>query len=156
MSSHLHSITTQVSNLVGPILDGLGYELVDVAYASDFGRWILRLYIDKATCVTIDDCARVSREIGDLIDVKEIIDHEYVLEVSSPGLNRPLRKEKHFNQAIGKKIKVKTKTPVDGRRNYTGCLSRFEDGILYLQLSGEVVSIPLPNVEKANIIYEFD
>ena len=156
MSSHLHPITKQVSNLVGPILDGLGYELVDVAYASDLGRWVLRLYIDKATGVTIDDCARVSREISDLIDVKEIIEHEYFLEVSSPGLNRPLTKEKHFIQAIGKKIKVKTKTPVDGRLNYTGHLSRFEDGILYLQMSGEVVSILWPNVEKANIIYEFD
>jgi len=156
MSSHFHTITTQVSDLVGPILDGLGYELVDVEYVTSSGRWVLRLTIDNEPGVTLDDCARVSREIGDLIDVKEIINHEYVLEVSSPGLNRPLKKEKDFIQAIGKKIKVKTKTPVEGRRNYTAYLNRFEDGFLFLEMDGTVVSLPLRKVDKANILYEFE
>ena len=139
-----------------PILDELGYELVDVEYASDRGRWVLRLYVDKEAGVTIDDCVRVSREIGDLIDVKDIINHEYVLEVSSPGLNRRLKKEKDFVKAIGKKIKVKTTTPVDGRQNYTGRLSKFEDGMICLEMNGGLILLPWQKVDKANIIYEFD
>ena len=156
MSSHIHDITTKVSKLVGPILNELGYDLVDVEYAPDRGRWVLRLYVDKDAGITIDDCVRVSREIGDLIDVKDIMNHEYVLEVSSPGLNRRLKKEKDFVKAIGKKIKVKTMTPVDGRRNYTGRLSKFEGGLIYLEMNGGLIPLPWQKVDKANIIYEFD
>jgi ribosome maturation factor RimP len=107
MLDNVHLITKKVADLVDPILGELGFELVDVEYLSKHGRWVLRLYIDKEGGVTIDDCALVSREIGDLIDVKDIIRHEYVLEVSSPGLNRPLKKEKDFVWAIGKKIKLR-------------------------------------------------
>ena len=71
-------------------------ELVDIEYLSEHGRWVLRIYVDQEGGITLDGCARVSREIGDLIDVKDILQHEYVLEVSSPGLNRPLKKEKDF------------------------------------------------------------
>ncbi|NIR14915.1 MAG: ribosome maturation factor RimP, partial [Desulfobacterales bacterium] len=96
------------------ILGGMGFELVDVQYLPKYGRWVLRLYIDKEGGVTIDDCAQVSREIGDLIDVKDVIMHEYILEVSSPGLNRPLKKETDFIWARGKRVKVRMAKPVNG------------------------------------------
>lgn len=139
-----------------PVLEETGFELVDVEYLSDRGRWILRVFMDKEGGVTIEDCARASREIGDLIDVKDLIDHEYVLEVSSPGLDRPLKKEKDFVRAVGKKIKLRTVKPVEGRRNYFGYLRGFQDRVLHLEVDpGGLVSLPLHEVEKANLVYEF-
>ena len=155
MPSHVLSITEQVTDLIEPPLEGMGFELVDVEYLSTHGKWVLRLYIDRDGGVTLEDCARVSREIGDLIDVKDIIVHNYVLEVSSPGLDRPLKKEKDFEHAIGKKIKVKTVAPVKGRRNYTGYLRNFQKGILYMELENGPIHFPWKEVEKANLVYEF-
>ncbi len=150
------TIAREVSELVEPVLEDLGYELVDAEYLSRQGRWVLMLFIDRPGGVTIEDCARVSREIGDLIDVEDIIEHEYVLEVSSPGLDRPLTKTEHFARAVGSRIKVRTSLPLDGRRNFTGRLARVEDGAIALQLDGGgEVSLPFDQVKKANLIYEF-
>jgi ribosome maturation factor RimP len=137
-------------------MDEIGVELVDVEYLSERGRWILRIYADREGGITLDDCAMVSREIGDLIDVKDIIPHEYVLEVSSPGLNRPLKKEKDFKRAVGRKIRVKMHAPVEGRRNFTGYLKEFRDGTLHLECIGLSASLPRQDVEKANLVYELD
>jgi ribosome maturation factor RimP len=156
MVSKVHIVTKQVADLVAPILDEMGFELVDVEYLSKYGRWVLRLYIDTDGGVTIDDCARVSSEIGHLIDVKDVITHEYILEVSSPGLNRPLKKEKDFIWATGKRVKVRMVKPVNGRRNFTGYLKNFEDGTLYVEAEGALVALPLVEVDKANLIYEFN
>lgn len=142
--------------LVEPILEDMAIELVDVEFLHSHGKWVLRLTIDKEGGVTIDDCARVSRELGDLIDVKVLIPHKYVLEVSSPGLDRVLKKEKDLLLAIGKKIKVKTKAPIQGRRNYAGTLNGFVQGVLYMKVDGKEVPLPWVDVEKANLIYEFD
>ena len=150
------SITKQVSDLIGPILSEMKFELVDVEYLTDRGRWVLRIYIDKEGGVTLDDCAIVSRELGDLIDIKNIIEHEYVLEVSSPGLNRPLKKEADFIRAIGKKIKVRTRVSVDGRRNFTGVLRDFKEQKLALDSEGGLVSLAWSGIEKANLVYEFN
>ena len=156
MSSRVLSIAEQVVGLVEPALEYMGFELVDVEYLSTHGKWVLRLYIDRDGGVTLDDCARVSREIGDLIDVKDIIVHNYVLEVPSPGLDRPLKKEKDFEHAIGKKIKVKTVVSVMGRRNYTGYLRNFQKGILYMELESGPVELPWREVDKANLVYDFN
>jgi ribosome maturation factor RimP len=143
-------------DLASPVLEEIGFELVDVEYLSDHGRWVLRIYIDKDQGVTIEDCARISRELGDLIDIKDIIDHEYVLEVSSPGLNRPLKKEKDFFRAIGKKIKVRMTEPMNGRRNFSGSLRDFREKTLYLEVESGLVRLSLPDVDRANLIYEFE
>jgi ribosome maturation factor RimP len=155
MELKTQSIAKQVGNLVEPILEQMGYELVDVEYVSSFGRWVLRLFVDKEGGVTIGDCARITEELGDLLDVKEFIRHEYNLEVSSPGLDRPLRKEKDLFHALGKKIKVKMATPLEGRRNFSGVLLRYGDGILHLEVDGQEVALSWPDVAKANLIYEF-
>lgn len=156
MVSKAHIVIKQVADLVEPILGGMGFELVDVEYLSKHGRWVLRLYVDKERGVTIDDCAHLSREIGDLIDIKDVIKHEYVLEISSPGLNRPLKKERDFIWATGKRVKVRTVEPVNGRRNFTGYLKNFEDGTLYVEAEGSLVALPWIQVDKANLVYEFD
>ncbi len=149
-------ITKQVADLVQPILDEIGFELVDVEYLSKYGKWVLRMYIDREGGVTIDDCARVSRELGDLIDIKNVIEHEYVLEVSSPGIDRPLKKEKDFIRAIGKKIKVKMAFPINGRRNFSGRLKDFKEQTLYLEAEGGLIALSWPDIRRANLVYEFE
>ena len=156
MASKAHIVIKQVADLIEPIFDGMGFELVDVEYLSKHGRWVLRLYVDKEGGVTIDDCARLSGEIGVLIDIKDVIKHEYVLEISSPGLNRPLKKERDFIWATGKRVKVRMVEPVNGRRNFTGYLKNFEDGTLYVEAEGSLVALPWIQVDKANLVYEFD
>ena len=156
MASNILSIPKQIILLVEPILEELCFELVDVEYLTNYGRWILRLYIDKEGGVTLDDCARVSREIGHLLDVKDVNEHEYVLEISSPGLNRPLKKEKDFIRAVGNMIKVRTTKPVNGRRNYTGSLSQFKNDTLFLEMDGGLMTINRHEIDKANLVYDAD
>ena len=156
MAKLIDFVVRDVNRLIEPILDEMGFELVDIEYLSEHGRWVLRIYVDSEGGVTVDDCARVSNEIGDLIEVNDIFEHEYVLEVSSPGLNRPLKKEKDFLKAVGKKVKVKMINPVKERRNFTGYLKAFQDGMLYIEVRNELISLPLRDVKKANLVYEFE
>ncbi len=156
MESKTRTIVEQIIDLTEPILENMGFELVDVEYLLERGRWVLRLYIDSENGITLDDCARVSRELGDVMDTRDLITHRYVLEVSSPGLNRPLRKEKDFIRVIGKKIKVRMIAPIDGRRNFTGYLTDFRQGNLLVESNGQDVVLPWTEVEKANLIYEFE
>lgn len=148
-------VIKDVNRLIAPVLDEGGFELVDTEYLSEHGRWVLRIYVDRQGGITLDDCVRMSREISDLIDVKDIFQNEYVLEVSSPGLNRPLKKEQDFIKAIGKKVKVKMGSPVLKRRNFTGYLKDFQDGMLYVEVTNELFSLPLQDIEKANLVFEF-
>ena len=153
--TNISVIRDRVFSLIEPVLEDSGFELVEVEYLSMHGRWVLRLFIDKEGGVTIDDCAGVSRDLGDIIDVKEIIDHEYVLEVSSPGLNRPLRKEKDFIRIIGSRIKLKMTRDINGQKNFAGKLKNFSNRIIFLEIDGKLVELPLDDVEKSNLIYDF-
>lgn len=146
----------EVASLVEPILQDMAFELVDVEFVHTQGRWVLRLTIDKEGGVTIDDCARVSRELGDLIDVKDLIRQRYFLEVSSPGLDRPLKNEKDLLRALGKRIKVRMRMPIQGRRNYSGYLSDVVDGTLHVKMEQGEAALPWAQVQKANLIYEFN
>src|SRR2546423_4443294 len=116
----------KLESLVEPVVTGQGYELVDVEFKSELGAWILRVYIDKPGSqerVGLDDCAQVSRELSAVLDVDDTIGGHYSLEVSSPGLNRPLKKESDFARFIGKKAKIRTSRPVgESRRNFSGTL----------------------------------
>jgi ribosome maturation factor RimP len=149
-------IRNQVFDIASPVLEDIGFELIDVEYLTMNGRWILRLYVDKEGGVTIDDCVSVSRELGDLLDVKDVISHEYVLEVSSPGLNRPLKREKDFIKFTGKKIKCRMAGPVDGQKNFSGRLKDIKEGRVFLKTESGIVELPLDDIEKANLVYEFD
>ena len=156
MGAGTKDIAQAVAGLVGPILEDMGFELVDCEFVPSRGRWVLRLTIDKEGGVTIDDCAGVSRELGDHLDVKDLIAHPYVFEVSSPGLNRPLKKEKDLLRVVGKKIKVKLRAPIQGRRNYAGTLNGFSRGMLTMNVDNTEVALPWDGVEKANLIYEYN
>ncbi len=150
------SVLKKIEQLIEPVLEEMGIELVDMEYLSGQGKGVLRIYADRPAGISLDDCAMVSREIGHLLDVKDLLPHHYVLEVSSPGLDRPLKKEKDFLMAVGKKIKVKTAVPLKGRRNFSGLLQSFESGMLQLKLDDTVVEIPEDSVNKANLVYDFE
>jgi ribosome maturation factor RimP len=150
-------VVHEVSHFAEPLLHSWGLELVDVELVSETGRWVLRIYMDKEGGVTLDDCAEVSRELGDIIDAEDIIDFPYVLEVSSPGLNRVLKKEHDFVRSIGKLVKLTMSKPVGNRRNFTGRLTDVNAGIVRLSLDdGRFVDLPLEDVEKARLKYEFN
>jgi len=156
MGVSAQQIAERVIALAEPVAEDLGFDLVDAEYVTERGKWILRIYIDKPGGVNVEDCAMFSNEIGDLLDVKEVISGGYVLEVSSPGLNRPLRKEKDFIWATGKKIKARTKIPMDGRRNFTGLLQRYSHGTISIRLDQGTVELALKDIEKANVLYPFE
>ena len=156
MSEMTSPVMKEVSALIEPVLDEMEIELVDIEYLSEQGRWILRIYVDKSGGITLGDCTQVSREIGDLIEVKDIFHQEYVLEVSSPGLNRRLKKEKDFERAVGKNIKIRMVTPFEGQRNFRGSLQSFQDGILCLSVRDDLILLPYGDVEKANLVYDFE
>lgn len=128
-----------------------GYELVEVEYALRGGTAVLRFFIDKESGITVDDCASVSRFMSVLLDKNEFLHDRYTLEVSSPGIDRPLRKPADFDRFKGEKIVLKTVTPVEGRRRFKGLLSGYHDGLVSLEDGGVERSIHIENVKKARL-----
>lgn len=147
-------VTQSVTELIEPGLLADGLELVDVEFKKEGKNWILRIYIDREGGVTLADCQKVSRLAGDLIEVEEIIEPVYTLEVSSPGLNRVLKKEKDFLKYSGKKIYLQCHAPMDGRKKFTGILTGFIDQSIHLEVDGQHYTIPLNLVAKANLVIE--
>ena len=147
-------VTQSVTELIEPGLQADGLELVDVEFKKEGKNWILRIYIDREGGVTLADCQKVSRLAGDLIEVEEVIEPVYTLEVSSPGLNRVLKKEKDFLKYSGKKIYVQCHAPMDGRKKFTGILIGFIDQSIHLEVDGQHYTIPLNLVAKANLVIE--
>jgi ribosome maturation factor RimP len=143
-------IAERIKVLAEPILDELSIELVDMVYTTERGKRVLRIFIDKPGGVTLDDCSRVSREIGTILDVEDIIQQSYSLEVSSPGLDRPLKREKDFLNAVGKKVNIRTKEALGGRRNFKATLDEVREGkIIITDSEGRDWEIEVQNIEKA-------
>lgn len=116
----------RTEELLIPILEKYAFELVDVEYVKEAGTWYLRAYIDKPGGIAINDCEVVSRELSDLLDQKDFIDDSYILEVSSPGLGRPLKKERDFARSIGAEVEIRTYRMVEGRKEFTGVLEEYD------------------------------
>ncbi|NVN97835.1 MAG: ribosome maturation factor RimP [Geobacteraceae bacterium] len=154
-------VVTQVTEIAQPILDSLGLELVDIEYRKEGHGMILRLFIDKPGGIMLDDCACFSRELSEILDVEEVIPTDYNLEVSSPGLNRPLTKAADFERYKGKLVKVRTyemfaDNSGNRRKTFLGRLDGFENGSISLTLNeGQSASIPFDRVAKANLEFEF-
>jgi ribosome maturation factor RimP len=145
------SVTGIVRELVEPVIIRAGMELVDVAYQGGQTGMTLRLVIDKPDGVTVDDCADVSHLVGDILDVKDPIPGRYHLEVSSPGINRPLTRQQDFDRFSGQKIYVETKALLDGRRRFKGVLAGIRNGKVRLSVQGDSVEIPLDDILKARL-----
>lgn len=143
----------RIRTLVEPVLSSLGFELVDVRLGTDFGRQVLRIFIDREGGVTVGDCQKASQEMNTLLDVEEVVRERYFLEVSSPGLDRPLVKPADFVRYTGKEAVLKTSEPLEGRRNYKGLLKGMEGEEVLIVIDGQEFKVPIRLIEKANLVY---
>jgi ribosome maturation factor RimP len=151
-------IPKELRVLIEPVVEDAGFELVDVLVTRGRRPWLLRVTIDTREGdgrVPVERCADVSREIETQLDVEDAIPVSYRLEVSSPGLDRLLAREKDFAAACGSQVKVETRHPVEGRRRFRGRLVDFESGMVRLSVDGSDFGIPFDEVVKARVIYEF-
>ena len=112
--------------LLEPVVGEFGFELVDVEYVKEAGTWYLRAHIDKPGGITVDDCEAVSRKFSDILDEKDYIEDTYIFEVSSPGLGRPLKKEKDFQRSLGEEVEIRTYRPIDRQKEFSGILKAFD------------------------------
>jgi ribosome maturation factor RimP len=149
-------ITDRVRAIADPILLNEGMELVDVEYRRESKGWILRLTLDKEGGITLNDCSRISQEVGRSLDVEDFIQTPYTLEVSSPGLARSLKTEKDFMKYRQRLIKVKTVDPVKDRRQFKGRLLGVSENRIEIEVDGGVFEIPLSNVARANLEIDRD
>ena len=148
----LSGLAEKISVLIEPVVVDAGAELVDVVYLSEHGRWVLRVYVDKDGGINIDEISRISREISSLLDVEDIIERRYSLEVSSPGLDRPLTKPEHFRRVIGKDLRLRTVEPIEGRRNFKGTLEGFSGDKLTIKDSdGLSFEVEFGNIDRARL-----
>jgi ribosome maturation factor RimP len=144
-------IITAVESFTRPIADDLGLELVEVQFRRESGGWILRLFIDRDGGVNLDDCASVSRQVSAYLEVEDLIGHAYNLEVSSPGLERPLKKKEDFIRFAGRKARIKVKEPVNGQRVFYGLLGPVVGETLTLDVDGQQMEIDLDAMARARL-----
>jgi len=144
-------ITQRIEELLKPSINALGYELV----ALELDAKVLRIYIDQAAGITVDDCARVSRQVSAVLDVEDPVAGAYTLEVSSPGLDRPLVKVDDFKRHVGEKIRVRTHEAVLGRKNFTGELVSAENELIVVEVDNEQYELAYSNIAKARCVPEF-
>jgi ribosome maturation factor RimP len=138
--------------LCEPAVEELGLELVEVESVRAPGGSVIRLYVDREGGVTVDDCARVSKEVGHLLDAEDIVRARYYLEVSSPGIDRVLRKREHFNRFRGRPLRVVVSEPIHGSRKVSGRIRECSQESLFVEIEdGTVVKIPLSLIHKANL-----
>jgi ribosome maturation factor RimP len=151
------AVTQRVWELSEPLALTRGLEVVDVQYRPEGGRQILRLLVDRPDGgVTLEQLAALSRELGDVLDAHDAVPGRYQLECSSPGLNRPLIRPAHFERAIGALVRVRTRTPIDGRRQFKGTLQAATGDTVSVQdVDAGTVVIPLADIEKAHTEYDF-
>lgn len=154
--------TEQLETLLEPIVNSMNYEFIGLEHISQGRHSILRIYIDSETGVNVDDCAKVSRQLGSVLDVEDPISEEYSLEISSPGMNRPLFKLTHYEQFIGEEVKFKTFRPQHGehigtgQRKFRGFITSIEENnILFTIEENQLITIPFSEIEKGNIVAKF-
>jgi len=151
------TVTRRVWELSEPVASAAGLELIDVQYRPEGGRLILRVLIDRPEGgVTLDELARVSRELGDVLDAHDAVSGRYHLECSSPGVNRPLVRPEHFRRAVGERVHVRIHEPIAGRRQFHGVLeAATDDAVTVHDPDAGVVSLALGSIERASVQFDF-
>lgn len=149
-------LKNKIWQLAEPLALSEGLELIHVECLKMHSRWVFRLFLDKEGGVTLDDCTVISNQLGDILDVHDLSRGPYTLEVSSPGLDRPISRDRDFEKFKGAKVKIKTHVKIDGMKHFQGTLSDYveEDGrqVIRMEVSGKVYSIPKDDIAKANLV----
>src|SRR4051812_40643489 len=155
----MSKVTEVVEELAQPIIQELGLELVEIEFVKEGKNWFLRVYIDKENGVDIEDCGIVSERLSEKLDELDPITHNYFLEVSSPGAERPLKKAKDLEKAIGKNVFIKTYEPIDGEKGFEGTLLEYDGELVRIEMKiktrKKIIEIPLEKVASARLAIVF-
>lgn len=152
----MSQLEKKLTEMLNAPVEATGFELVGIEFIRAGKHSTLRVYIDGENGVDVDDCAVVSRQVSAVLDVEDPITTEYNLEVSSPGMDRPLFKPSHYEDVVGEEISVKLNLPQDGRRNFKGMLTQSTATHVYIEVDGETFVLPISNISKANLVPNFD
>ena len=150
------SIEERVESLIKSKVENLGYELYDVQYAKEGKDYFLRVFIDKQEGIDLSDCEKISNEINPLLDEADYIKEMYFLEVSSPGVERILRKEKHFEKAKGKEVEIKLFKPLNNKKEYVGILEKFDEENIVIMQENEELQIDRKNISLMKLKYNWE
>ncbi len=146
----------RTEKLLMPILSENHFELYDVEYVKEGGNWFLRAYIDKENGITVDDCEVVSRALSDLLDKNDFISESYILEVSSPGLGRQLKRDKHFEKSIGEEVEIKLYKAINKKKDFTGILTSFNQEVITIELDDHTrMDIPRASIASVRLAFDF-
>jgi len=141
--------------LLSPIVESNGFELVDVEYVKEAGNWYLRGYIDKPGGITVNDCETVSRAFSDRLDEDDFIEDSYIMEISSPGLDRPLKKEKDFARSIGKLVEIRTYRPIEKQKEFCGELTAYDNNSVTIDEEGTPRTFDKKDIALARLAIDF-
>ena len=141
--------------LITPIVEKYAFELVDVEYVKEGGTFYLRAYIDKPEGITVDDCETVSREFSDRLDEEDFIEEAYIMEVSSPGLGRPLKKEKDFKRSVGEEVEIRTYRPIDREKEFYGVLTAYDENSVTIDCEGEEKIFQKADIALIRLAFDF-
>jgi ribosome maturation factor RimP len=151
------SVTSRLRTVAAETLASLDLELVHLTYRKEGNNWILRLMIDKDGGVAMDDCSAVSQQMSAVLEVDDIIPHSYLLEVTSPGLDRPLFSAADYQKFAGRQVQIRTHRPVEGHRQFTGSIQECSDDVVTLNLpEGGTVSLPLADIADGRLEFDLD
>ncbi len=154
MDTATDRVLITIQEFAGPLLADMGLELVEIQYRREGQGWVLRFFIDKEGGITIEDCAKASREIGSHLEVENLLDHAYTLEVSSPGLERPLKKREDFTRFAGRLVRIKMQESAEGQKIFIGILSRIEGDSVVLTQEENEVFLDFDKITKARLMLE--
>ena len=146
----------KTEEILQPIVEEHGFELVDVEYVKEGSIWYLRAYIDKPGGITVNDCETVSRKLSDILDEKDYIDDAYILEVSSPGLGRPLKKEKDFKRSLGEEVEIRTYRMIEKQKEFTGILRAYDETTVTIEMeNGTEKTFDKSNIALIRLAFDF-
>ena len=147
---------TRTEELITPILDRMNFELVDVEYVKEGGTWYLRAYIDKEGGITVNDCEAVAREMKEILDREDFVEDSYVFEVSSPGLGRPLKKEKDYIRSMGKEVEIRTYRAINREKEFYGILSAYDENTVTIKTEdGTEMTFEKSDIALIRLAFDF-
>lgn len=147
---------TRTEELITPILDRMNFELVDVEYVKEGGTWYLRAYIDKEGGITVNDCEAVAREMNEILDREDFVEDSYVFEVSSPGLGRPLKKEKDYIRSMGKEVEIRTYRAINREKEFYGILSAYDENTVTIKTEdGTKMTFEKSDIALIRLAFDF-